>query len=1017
MRPAPILIPAFAAAIAAASLGTSAAPAIAAAPAAAARPAGPVLSPANGGVVRSHRIRIRVRAGDLPGALRVRLNGVAVGDDFGPARSGVRMLITSVSHGLRRGRNVLRVTVLRSGRPPRRSTIRFTVRTRRHLTGAGRDRRVAIGATTAMTGRALAPRRGSRVPARWRVVSGPGVRRTRAAQAGTARRTLANGLPLAALRGPVLASPAGLGASFRPLVPGRYTLRLTTGRGAARASDEVHLTAVPPTPLVPVDTMPAKTGDRRGIRVGATTYLLRDAQGVPGGTATPTLQVVVLDRETLGPISNKAYGGIAKAERDLNALDDDSQLVIVSLQPGTPGIGRGDFAGLASVLASIGFSTAQLPTLAGSLSGIGVPRMEPGEADVSVAPLGLTDDSRAATYGRMEGYLSPDQYLNYGFIPSERVPFSYAAPDSPCGPGTACAGSVGFRVLVQNRKTLAPAARGGNGIVYQTGRPDLTSAQQTAEAQSMARSLATVEEGDLVIVQAVSTRGGDGYLPPVGEIDRAAMTALSRAIAGFGGTRNAVNRIARTTGPVASGGSTYTLVGWQGAAEGEAAEVAAGVEGAGAAPVLSGVLRPDRESRFRPAEVSEVAKAGSAPSALASLVLQEPADDWPLSDGGHARAIAWIGSRQPRLGSDPRSAYWTQSFTEADTNALMASITQMGYPGADAGFGSQEFVDARRQLVLELGWVGNVRSYFGKLQRPFSDGQLSQWVTAQTVADKVLEAAEDPDDEVTLEWIEFTAELLELLGPATEEVSGVLGGLLDLGMWAYSSTKSGGPGDGEMLVHANALGRALVDRAEQAKATMDRMGDVIVSDYAKLSVVGRYATCVAADGCPAGLRYLSLNQRDMARNSAQVSRGVERLAFQKLLPLGFNAMALTRVGSGTDWPRSHEPDVKDYRCTLYAPWRDYPADASASLLQDLDPTGRANLYDTFVLSRPPGAGTQHGTPPSEELLQRMFAPVPRTNDLRAGGLGMEPSAFMAAAPHRTWYSREEQEMINCSWAG
>jgi hypothetical protein len=491
------------------------------------------------------------------------------------------------------------------------------------------------------------------------------------------------------------------------------------------------------------------------------------------------------------------------------------------------------------------------------------------------------------------------------------------------------------------------------------------------------------------------------------------MTALSRTIAGFGGTRNAFNSIARTTGPAASGGSTYTLVGWKGAEEGEGAEAAAGVDGAGDAPALSGVLRPDRQSRFRPAEVSAVTKPAGDPSALASLVLQEPESEWPLSDAGHARAIAYIGSRQPRLGSDPRTAYWTQSFTQSDTNALITAITGMGYPGEGASFSAQEFVDARRQLVLELGWVGNVRSYFGKLQQPFSEGQLSQWVTAQTVADKVLEAAENPDDEITLQWLEFTAELLELLGPATEEVTGVLGGLLDLGMWAYGATKSGGPSEGEMRLHANELGRTLIERAEQAKATMDQMSDVIVSDPAKLSLVGRYGGCV---DCPAEVAYLALDRADMTRNRIQIDRGVERLAFQKLLPLGFNVMQLARLGnSRTDWPRSQAPDVRDYRCTTYFPWKDYPENASASLLQELDPAGRANGYDTFVLSRPPGTFTGHGTPPSHELLERMFAPVPRSNDPTVGGLGMEPASFMAAARHRTWYSSPSQEEINCAW--
>lgn len=1010
MRAGPLLVPTLIALVTASSLG-AAAPAVAAegptaAVAAAARvrrSAGPVVSPRPGGVLRAHRVRIRVHASDAPGALRVRLNGVAVGSDFGPSRGGVRTLVTSVSHGLRRGRNVLRVTVPRSGRSPQRATVRFTVRTRRALTGAGRDRRIAIGATASMVGRTHGLPRASRPSARWRVVAGPGVRRTPAGRprtrARSAQRNLANGLPLAALTPPLLASPAGLAASFRPVVPGRYTLRLTSGSGAARSSDEVTLTAVPRTPLVPIDTMAALTGEGRGIRVGETTYRLRDAQGAPQSTAVPALQVVVLDRDTLSPISNKAYGSSQQAIPELKALHDDEQLVIVSLQAGDAST-SGDFDGIDQGLAQIGFPAGRLPIRPGSFSGVGVPRMEPGEADVSVVPFSM-DTGRIATYGRLQGYLSPDQYLNYGFVPSERVPFRYVAPDSPCGPGASCAASVGFRVRVQDWKTLNPA-RGGDGIVYQTGRPGLGAAQQSAEAQSMVRNLAAVEDGNLVTIQAVSTRDGAGYLPPIGEIDRATMTALAETIARFGGTRNALNRIARTTGPAASGGSTYTLVGWKDAGEGEGAEVAANVDGAGPAPALSGVLRPDRESRFRPAEVSSTSRLSADPTALASLVMQEPEGEWPLSDPRHAAAIAYIGGTLPRLGSDPRTAYWTQSFTESDTNALIRDVTNTAYR-ADDRFSPREFVEARDQLVLELGLVGNVRSYLSKLQQPFSEGQLSQWVTAQTVADRVLEDAENPDDEVTLSWLELTAQVLELLGPATEEVTGVLGGLLDIGMWAYGSTKSGGPSEGEMRVHADAFGKALVDRAEQAKVTIDRMGDVIVGDYAKLAIVGRYGSCL---DCPARYAYLALAARDMSRNRAQIDRGVERLAYQKLLPLGFPVMALTRIGRHNDWPRSTAPDVRNYVCNGYQPWKDYEGNASTSLLQELDPAGRVNAYDTFVMSRPPGISTGHGTPPSNELLELIFG---------AERLGMDPGAFMAAARHRTWFSTEDRERSACYW--
>ena len=112
----------------------------------------------------------------------------------------------------------------------------------------------------------------------------------------------------------------------------------------------------------------------------------------------------------------------------------------------------------------------------------------------------------------------------------------------------------------------------------------------------MARELEAMGDENVVMIETVSKRTpGSGYLSPIGVIDRAIMVRLASAVSQVGGTRNAFNRIAQKSGAEANGGLTYALVGWKGAAQG-----AGHAHGAGDAPSLSGVLRPDRQSRFRP---------------------------------------------------------------------------------------------------------------------------------------------------------------------------------------------------------------------------------------------------------------------------------------------------------------------------------------------------------------------------------------------------------------------------------
>lgn len=94
--------------------------------------------------------------------------------------------------------------------------------------------------------------------------------------------------------------------------------------------------------------------------------------------------------------------------------------------------------------------------------------MQRGDADVKLNP--LSDPPRA---GRIQGYLSPDQWTYYGFVPSQRIPFSYTPatprpPDTPEECGATCAG---FLVWAQDPWTLALPTRSGPKCSVTSIRP------------------------------------------------------------------------------------------------------------------------------------------------------------------------------------------------------------------------------------------------------------------------------------------------------------------------------------------------------------------------------------------------------------------------------------------------------------------------------------------------------------------------------------------------------------------
>jgi hypothetical protein len=958
-------------------------------------------SPRPGQVVRTDGIRIRVRGGRV---LRARLNGVGVAREFRRGRNRVRTLHASISHGLRRGRNVLRVRVRRPGRPVRTATVRFRVRTSGPLTGAGRDRTVGLGDGWPLVGRVVnAKPRGRRQPVRWRVVDAP--RRSKARGASTRRR---------------LSSPAGRVARFRPDVPGGYTLRLSAGSGAQGASDLVQLEAVP-NRLVRVDTMSGNP-ENPAIGIGRDDFPLSKAEG------SGYMQLLVLERKTLEFVSNSRFGDADKLGAAIEPLGPD-KLVIVSLQPDPAGgpNGPGD---LDAALKQIGWpSLGDLRKAPGTVSAIGVPGWARGDADVKLVDSAARLDPQR---GRMVGYLSPDQNEEYGFVPSRRVPFGYStARDLPEDTPPQCSYEVcaGFLVRYQDAYTLETELL----AYYPTGHPG---EQHGSWVDVMAGQLrANWGYDSVVTVRALSTRDQDTgqYLPPIGSgVSRETMRRLADTVASVGGTRQTFNSVALTTPPQTCASWTfrpcmsYALVGWNRAGEGAGAEAAVGIDGTGDSPVLTGVLRAGRRSRMRPASVKARPLSADERSraqlnnrntdALTRLTLEPPTSGWPLDgDRGAQKALAYLGSQNSSLGSNPRFAYWNQAFAKPDAwIEVRDDIDRVKYL-AGQGFSQDDFNAAQSQLHKELTYVYKVRYYLDELSTPFKDNQQVAWGDTQTIADGIYKAVEPSNDNVSGGLAELFEIVLELAEPFTGGATAEVAELLDFGMWAYGADNSGAPTYQDFSIAANQLGAQLEQQAQATEKAIARTGDVIVSDWAKLSVVGPVASCEPGPGCP---EEYSFTTDDSAAASASINRGIQRLAYKRLFPLGYRVYQLLR-DNPPGQPvihRSKPPDPANYTCKplLFPPFASPPANAYLSLLQVIDPAGADNAYDTFVLSR----RTDNLNPPvypPDAMLDHMFKEVPDTNDPKDDGLGMSKVDLVTNAKPNWFKGDQATEQQYCFW--
>ena len=408
-------------------------------------------------------------------------------------------------------------------------------------------------------------------------------------------------------------------------------------------------------------------------------------------------------------------------------------------------------------------------------------------------------------------------------------------------------------------------------------------------------------------------------------------------------------------------------------------------------------MRPDRQSQFRPVE------GDSTPDALTELVMEEPTTEWPLdSEPGPKAALKWLGSTNNKISSDPRADYRTQRYGEVEWDAVAADIEKVAYTAVPADrrdeFTEAEFLKGRTQLVKELRWVGNVRSYLTNLASPVSDGQALSYATVQDIGAKVHKEAEPPDDEATMRWLEFAEIMLELAGPITHEVSSTVASVMALGTWMFGADEKGGPVE-ELPFKASEFGKELVAQMALSVAMYKRMGDVIVSDPEKLAFVGHNGGCSAnSDKCPKGW---SFSDDDLTRLKSDLRRTVERAAYEELLPLGFTVYGLNPERL------DRAPDPRWYNCNLYPFWYYTPtavAHATTPLLWELDPHDAGqDLWKVLVLARPGGSDKYfHAQPPSDDTLKRVFGPISRTSSPDEGGLAVSLARLLPADDWSLW---------------
>ncbi len=914
-------------------------------------------------------IRARSRATDIH--LTASLNGKSVRRDFLAATGGVESAWLGADDGLRYGRNLLVVTAFDDRGRYDREVRDFTISRKAPLVGAGDDRRVTVGSAVQLDGSASrATRPGRSLDYAWSIAKAP--------EGSEAKLTDATA-----------AKPA-----FVPDVNGEYVLQaaVTEPSGSAAAStQEVTVIGQPPVPEVGWETSVSGAG----ITFGPYSY--------PNPGPGP-VQMLVLERESLGLVSNASYGpsddiGTAFAPYE----GDGSKLVMLTGGARETSVSSSFSKDLAGVIADIGGATESGlndPTYffdRGTWSVIGIPGLPSGQAAQNLG-LGI---GTGTSGGVMKGFLGKDPtYGNFTFVYGDYTPFdtnltnqtgttanlmSVGDPVCPtCPPKTyesaaPAPGQSGFQMLVLDHGSLEPLTH-GTWFTNTSSGPDV---QQVSAMAGAIKAASQLERDKLYLIQSI------GSPHP---LENTWTSQLAPELHGvIGSSEIALNLLPSQNGGYAYVGSTST----------QNAETALIPEDSTPAPApaqLTGMLARTKQTRFEPRLDSAV---DGVDLSMLPLAYQDPTP-WPFtdpSDAGHYAALQYV-TQQVGLG-DLRAAYVSKDFLGNQTTYTNA-LKDVPYPGPSGfpenliPFTPNEFTDVKNGLLSEFGWVIAVRAMQAQLHTALTDVEVSENGGAAGIAHEIASQISGNDsDKVETEIFNIVSNATRILAAVPGlQLAGPVGGVFGI-MGVVSANRAGSQVITDLDTEASHLGADVLAAYGAALTSVNHVGDLLVSDFGKLKVAGPLAL--------QGAWNISNDERQMIQTNLQLS--TEQEFWGALLPTGYTLYSLQPGHNNGDpiTPGNYAcyyPDAEQ----SYHPWSKDPS--SAYVQAPVEYHGSKLVTRPWALITDLGLddeddldGLGYKTPPASLTDQLFINPDSETKNGQAG-VGLSKPQFYEANFHR-----------------
>jgi hypothetical protein len=876
----------------------------------------------------------------------------------------------SATHGLRHGVNRLRLLVAEP-HPGRYVVLRrrFVVPRNRHLAAAGWDLATTVGGRVRLDGRRSRLAHGGRARHSWRILAKPPGSHPLLRRAGTARPLL------------------------RPDRPGRYRVGLkVTGRsGRATASqvtsssaDSVSITVRASSLLVPFKALTSQAG-QPGIQVGDKFY----PNPQPGA-----IQWLTLDRATLTPIDPKTrqpsetgnswIDGTASGDHGIDGLtaalssSDFDQLVILSYpvpQGAAPAVQPDQLDAFNRALKTIGVGPIQQPQSANSLAVVGVPTG--GDGSGWYTQHGELQDL-------LTGWLMPDATsdasgaVHFRFQP-ERVAFDTSPSSTP----TTNTITVGDRRL----DAALPAGATGGFHVVQLDPIDLSVednevyatngvADPTSGLAAMDKALKSNLTSDLAhaVVQSI------GHVAPSsnkGDPASQAWYDLSQTLAAYGANPHTFNTV----------NGSYAFLGGPNLERSEVVDSSSTVvvdpaNGKGESGALSGRLSIRSDGFFEPVAASP---GSSFESPLYDIVFKAPTP-WPytcntcdpntpgaaVDVAAYKRALADITAKLPDLKDwypDLRQAYIGDDTLPYDHSSTF--LAGLPYPGdgrtCDQGPGSpdpskpaftsytrEQFCNLSHELQLEFDWLDLIRNRFDTYETVLTRSNNKQQANLETIGTLIQNAVAPPPGSTFQILTDLGNYMLMgfeafgvILAPEVLITIEAAAAAFELATSLASDLTTDKPLSDQIKAKVDDLGAEVADRLFSSVNAMDRLRDVVNSDYGRLQALGSLA----------GWRI------DRPALASKLTDAANTFFSSQIVPVGYEVYALV----GSDDPETCRDAVYGHT------WRGAPASAQMEWMGGYDLFGQKHQQARFLLGLHHLSIRYYAYPPAT-LTDQMFRP-------------------------------------------